>query len=466
MRCGKTGWGGQMRDYLQPVQGVEDLTDSIEKILPALAAGARAVAASPTGKKMIAQGAMMAVDSIKNKKENKEGELQAAELELQQAEEEAAKQQEMEAQQPPPATPEEGQGAEIEGMDSAESGVPTDQEGTALPAEAPIPQMKSWFLDNFGMTGREMTEILIKGDELKVLDSIQPLLLLEKQSTLAQFPGVSPDLVHELPLTDLDYDSLNKNSKRLDLPFRRFVKTWVSAEDDAGKEKAEKLWRTTIDKSERLSHRERGILNNCREILASRGAVNAQTLKSYGVQASPAEISSLIKSHGFLFDIIAIGQFTKSMGRGLFYDVMRRDVILKDADRFLAGLIDSNSIFKFDTRLQPRLEINFNAPSAPWYADALVKEGVEGVKAEGMGLVIEGETAVLKALESAEPYLTKSEEYPSPHNMLNALRGDRDTLIVLAYDSIEPVEQARLLRKHKITVDDFDEMKAEVKASG
>ena len=50
--------------------------------------------------------------------------------------------------------------------------------------------------------------------------------------------------------------------------------------------------------------------------------------------------------------------------------------------------------------------------------------------------------------------------------MLNALRGDRDTLIVLAYDSIEPVEQARLLRKHKITVDDFDEMKAGVKASG
>ena len=88
------------------------------------------------------------------------------------------------------------------------------------------------------------------------------------------------------------------------------------------------------------------------------------------------------------------------------------------------------------------------------------------MKAEGMGLVIEGETAVLTALESAEPYLTKSEEYPSPHNMLNALRGDRDTLIVLAYDSIEPVEQARLLRKHKITVDDFDEMKAGVKASG
>ena len=316
------------------------------------------------------------------------------------------------------------------------------------------------------MTGRELTEILIKSNEVKVLDSIQPLLLLEKQSTLSQFSGVTPTLVGTLPLTDMDYDSLNKNAKRLDLPFRRFVKTWESASDEGGREMAEKLWRTTLDKSERLSHREKGILDNCRGILSSRGAVNAQTLKSYGVQASPAEISSLIKSHGFLFDIIAIGQFSKSMGRGLFYDIKRRDVILKDADQFLAGLIDNNSNFKFDTRLYPRLEINFNAPSAPWYAEALKKEGIRGVKAEGSGLTIEGESSVLKALEMAEPHLINGSEYPSPPNMLSALRGDRNTLIVMAYDTVEAKERSRLLRKHRLSVDEFDSMKEAVKASG
>jgi len=441
-----------MREYLRPVPGVEDLTDSIRKNPALIGAAARAVAP-------------YAIDAARKKFKEKQEEAAQAENDLQmeeekQAENEAqAEQSAQEAEQNKKQAEETRQDAEAGGTNSAES-------GTELPPTAPLPQMKSWFMDNFGMTGREMTEILIKGKELKVLDSIQPLLLLEKQSTLAQFVGVSPDLVHELPLTDLDYDSLNKNAKRLDLPFRRFVKTWVSAENVAEKENAENLWRTTLDKSERLSHRERSILKNCREILSSRGAVNAQTLKSYGVQASPAEISSLIKSHGFLFDIISIGQIGKSMGRGLFYDIMRRDVILKDADRFLAGLIDSNSSFKFDTRLQPRLEINFNAPSAPWYVDALLKEGINGVKAEGMGLVIEGEMAVRKALETAESHLSKSDQYPSPHMILNALRGDRDTLIVLAYDSIDKADKARLLRKHKITVDDFDIMKEKVKASG
>ena len=429
-----------MREYLRPVPGVESLADSIQKYSDNLDAMRQDV----NRESEEARVAQEELDEAEQKQSQ------------QKAQEERAKQQAEEAKQQAEET---RQDAEAGGIDSAES-------GTELPATAPVPKMKSWFIDNFGMTGREMTEILIKGKELKVLDSIQPLLLLEKQSTLAQFVGVSPDLVHELPLTDLDYDSLNKNAKRLDLPFRRFVKTWVSAENEAERENAENLWRTTLDKSERLSHRERSILKNCREILSSRGAVNAQTLKSYGVQASPAEISSLIKSHGFLFDIISIGQIGKSMGRGLFYDIMRRDVILKDADRFLAGLIDSNSSFKFDTRLQPRLEINFNAPSAPWYVDALLKEGITGVKAEGMGLVIEGEIAVRQALETAESHLSKSDQYPSPHMILNALRGDRDTLIVLAYDSIDKADKARLLRKHKITVDDFDIMKEKVKASG
>ena len=459
-----------MREYIEPTPGVEDMTDSVEKILPALMAGVRGVATAGkvAGKALASPMGQMGMKVITDKIQAKQGELDAAELELQQAEQEQAE-QEQAAGANTPATPEEGQGAEIEGMDSAESDVPTEQEGTALPPEAPqipIAKMNTWFQDNFGMTGRELTEILIKGNEVKVLDSIQPLLLLEKQATLSQFPGVSPDLVGSLPLTDLDYDSLNQNSERLNLPFRRFVKSWVSASDEEGRDKAEKLWRTTLDKSERLSHRERGILNNCRSILSSRGAVNAQTLKSYGVQASPAEISSLIKSHGFLFDIIAIGQFSKSMGRGLFYDIKRRDVILKDADQFLAGLIDNSSNFKFDTRLYPRLEINFNAPSAPWYAEALKKEGIAGIKAEGSGLVIEGDTSVLKALEMAEPHLSDGGEYPSPRNMLSALRGDRDTLIVMAYDTVEAKERSRLLRKHKLSVDEFDNMKEAVKASG
>lgn len=441
-----------MRDYIQPVIGIEDMTDSIEKIAPALLAAGRGMVMSA------------AAEAAKNKLEGLATQTEDATAELEQAEEaDAANAQAGES--------EEGDGAEIEGMNNPDSIPPTEQEGTELPAIAPeLGKMRTWFPDNFGMTGREMTEILIKARENKVLDAIQPLLRLEKQATLSHFVAVSPDLIDELPLTDLDYDALNKNMERLDLPFRRFVKTWESDTSDDGREQAEKLWRMTIDKSERLSHRERGILRKCQNILSRRGAVNAQILKSHGVQASPAEISSLIKSHGFLFDIIAVGQFSKTVGRGLFYDIKRSDIILKDADQFLAGLIENGGGFKFDSRFYPRLEISFNAPSAPWYADALRKEGIDNVEAKGIGLIIEGETSVLKALELAEPHLNgktkSSRSYPTAHNMLSALRGDKDTLIVMAYDCLEGYDKAKLLRKHRLTVDDFDDMKAGVIKSG
>ena len=43
-----------MRKYLEPVHGVNDLTDSVEKIAPAVIGAARAVASSPAGRKAIA----------------------------------------------------------------------------------------------------------------------------------------------------------------------------------------------------------------------------------------------------------------------------------------------------------------------------------------------------------------------------------------------------------------------------
>ena len=51
------------------------------------------------------------------------------------------------------------------------------------------------FVDNFGMTGREMSEILVKARDLRTLDSIQPLLKMEKAAILKHFAGVSPSLV-------------------------------------------------------------------------------------------------------------------------------------------------------------------------------------------------------------------------------------------------------------------------------
>jgi hypothetical protein len=408
------------KTYLTPIPGVECLADSIRKI-------------------------------------GEEDLLAQQEVDMAQRQLEAAEEKKVQSGQKKEIDPRIN--AAIEGLDSPESIPPTEQPGAALQAEAPIDITRSWFIDNFGMTGREMSEILVKARDLRTLDSIQPLLKMEKAAILKHFAGVSPSLVGVIPITDMDYDALNRHSKRLDLPFRRFVKTWTNT-DQKGKDGAEELWRTTIDKSERLSNRERNLLQKCKDTLQHRGALNAQTLKSYGIQASPAEISSIIKSHGFLYDLISVGQFSKSVGRGLFYDVRRRDVLLKDADRFIAGLIENNAQIKLDSRLNPRIEMQFDAPTAPWYADALKKAiGVETITAEGRGLVIEGEDAVFKALEMAEPYLNG--HAPAANRLLKGLRGDKDALILIAYETMEPSEQVRLLKIYRI-----DEEKMEAMLNG
>ena len=219
------------KTYIEPVIGIESLSDSLQKNAAMLSA----TATVPP----------IALDAAKNNFANKKKEAEAAETKMN---EEEAKLAEEEAKQTQtPKAHDIRQDASIESTKSGYS-------GSELPENAPLPPSdtitnsidRMWFVDNFGMTGRELTEILIKASDLKTLDAIYPLLKLEKEAILDNFKGVNSSLVDVLPLTDLDYDSLNKNSERLDLPFRRFVKTWTSS-DTEGKGKAESLWRNTLD---------------------------------------------------------------------------------------------------------------------------------------------------------------------------------------------------------------------------
>ena len=418
------------RAYLKPVWGVEDLVSSLKKSNP---------------------------------------EIDAAQVEAAAA---AKKVETLQQVANTPKTPDPRDNAQVGDatVGGGEEGE-TGDTGAKLPDSAPLPPKpilnsidSFWFMDNFGMTGREMSDLLIKTRNNKALDAIQPLLKMEKQAILSNFIGVSPNLIYNIPLTDRDYDCLNNNTKRLDLPFRRFVKSWESSGDD-GKVLALKEWRKTVDEEERLSNRERNILSKCREIIHNRGALNAQTLKTYGVKASPAEISSLIKSHGFLFDIISVGQFSKSQGRGLFYDIRRRDVLLKDSDMFLAGLLENGAVFKMDALYNPRIEIQFNAPSAPWYASALKKElDVSNIEAKGKGLLISGEIAVKAALSKAEPHLNGHSS--DAIKMLKAMKGDKDALLVMAYDGMKSNEQMKLLKKYNLSDEDIVGLREMVMSSG
>jgi len=374
------------------------------------------------------------------------------------------------------AKTQEGQGAEIEGMDSPESSDPAaDADGDLLaptkeglnqdPNQIQLSLDKNWFTDNFSMTGSEMASLLIQKGEYEALDALYPLLIAEKKAIISSFPGVSAELVKHLPLTDVDYDRLNKYSGRLGIPFRRFVKMWEDANSSQARNESYNVWKSIVDADQRVSGRERTILKTVAELLLNNGALNAHTLKFNGVPASPAEISSLIKSHGFLFDIVSVGVLSKSVGRGLFYDIKRRDVILKDAPRFLAGLIESGSKIKFDIRSNPRIEMRFKAPTAPWYATALNKEiGIDCVIPTSGGLTIEGERGVLKAIDMALPHITG--EKHEAFMLEKALRRDKEALVVMVHDSLDKQKQVAFLKTKKLSVADFDLMKQEVMKHG
>jgi hypothetical protein len=147
--------------------------------------------------------------------------------------------------------------------------------------------------------------------------------------------------------------------------------------------------------------------------------------------------------------------------------VKRREILLKDTGQFLAGLIGTQSadIFKFDKRLNPRIEFFFSAPNAPWYASALKSElNVENIRASGSRLVIEGEIAVKKALEVSSEYLNG--DGGEARKMLRALNGDKSALIVLAYDLTPMKDRASILKTHRIKPEDFVKLREEVMSVG
>mgnify|MGYP003680325939 FL=1 len=175
----------------------------------------------------------------------------------------------------------------IEGMDSNESSAPTEQPGVDLLTEAsPLPTLgvtKSWFIDNFGMQGNEICELLIKSGREDVVPMISPIIKQERIALLESFPSVSSDLVERLPFTDFDYAMLQKNEKTLEIPFRRFVKAWNDS-DEEGKSVAYQKWSDRISKQTRLSGREHNLLSKCSSVLVKSGAMNAQALQSYGLE--------------------------------------------------------------------------------------------------------------------------------------------------------------------------------------
>ena len=186
---GATGWGGWMLNRINSVFGIESHLDAIKKLM--------------------------------DDEESLSEDLQANQKEEQQLNE---KLNEM-RNKPNKGSPREG--ASIEGLDSEEStSNPADQVGSKVGEQtSPTPLIgKSWFMDEFGMYGSDVHNMLLKNDQEEMAKAIYPLIKEERKALLASYPRVDASLIEDIPFTDFDFNTLQKNEDTLRIPFLRFVK--------------------------------------------------------------------------------------------------------------------------------------------------------------------------------------------------------------------------------------------------
>ena len=411
-----------MRSRIEFVSGVDSWSDVISKILPTLNA--------PDTPEV----------------EQKEKDLETAQKNAQQKIESEQTENNEQKQLAAQAVA----GSSIQGMNNPTNpSNPNEQPGTSLDGRE---IGKTWFVDNFGMTSGEMVGLLLKADKKEMVELITPLIHFERQSILKHFSGVNPNLASVLPLTDDDYAVLNRNNVRFEIPFRRFIKSWSSAENNKQKDFAYADWRSRIDKSQRLSYREQTVLGDASVLLAknglldSRGLVQRMKADSKGLIASPSELAGLIKSHGFLYDIAPVG-------RG-YYDVERGEVIVKDYGRLIAGLWEAGGKTELDPRGVPRLVLPFSINNSEAYVDTLKSAmGVRAVKAEGSSIVIEGDFAVKKACDSAYEHLNEKRDEATV--LVKAIDGEKQAIRLFTYNHSPPTKQVYLLKQWNISESDL-----------
>jgi len=453
---------------------IRTMDDSIEKFLaPAANLAGKALAAPVVGAAKVAGAAIGAVAGKLGigQKNKTDPALSAAEQNVKQKEQElATAQQELESiqgqaeqqpiEEPPaeaPAMPAEATaGKAIGGLDGNDGGgSPTGQPGTDVtaPPSATNPPLvtKSYFIDNFGISGAELIDVLEKGGEDTIIHSVIHLLHQEQKAIVKQFDWWEDSDWNLLELKDNDFNLISMFPERLELPLRQTIVGVKKSNGDIQKAEIWKGWHSRLDAESRLSRRERGILEDCHDTLTKHGTMNSQTLSSYGIKGSSSEIGALIKSYGYLFDVTVVGKGTKHDDRTLYYGTPKPPIFLKTVDSFIGNLWEVEGSLGLTPTGAPRLILPFNTKRGEDYTVVLKQRlGVEGISWEGDKFVIEGSVSFRKAAIQALPYLTKERESASIY--LSALNGNINAERILKYQH-NPDLQIELLKEWNVPED-------------
>ncbi len=192
-------------------------------------------------------------------------------------------------------------GSQITGMKGNEqAGDPTSQPGTEAIAP-PLPFAKTYFMDNFGIQGSDLIDLLQIGWEEIALEYVIDLLRQEQHAVLKAFDWWDEADWDILELKDNDYNLLRLYPERLEFYLRKTLASLKRGDEEP--DEIWKSWHDRLNAESRLSRRERVILEESLDTVRKHGDMNAQTITSYGVKATTQEVASLIKSYGFLYDL-------------------------------------------------------------------------------------------------------------------------------------------------------------------
>lgn len=388
-------------------------------------------------------GGSMAASAAKDKVAEKTKELAEARQEQAEAEKNPTE------ERPPEATA----GSEITGLTgNANAGVPTEQPGTNAPPRVQV--SKTFFIDNFGVDGEAIIKIMEENGEGDMVPRLLNLLKQEQDAILSDFDWWKTEDWGHISVRDHDFTMLAQHADRLELPFRKAVTASRRAKTNEEREMVWKEWGDRLSAESRLSRRERGILTKAAELIAEYGDMNVQTMTSHGLQGTSAEISSLIKSHGFLYDIHTVGKGRRADDRSFYYGCTKPPILLKTVDRFIANLWDMDGEIGMTPLNAPRLILPFESKRGADYADVLKHTlGVGNIMWEGQQFVIEGDRAVLKACEVALPHLTNAK--PEADLLLRCVNGDEWAARFIAYQTAGTHTQVSLLKSWGVSEDEL-----------
>jgi hypothetical protein len=234
------------------------------------------------------------------------------------------------------------------------------------------------FINRLQKMGKDNEEVRTEVDS--IIEDVKSLKSLEIKATLSSLSWAKDrsNIIKSLGVTDEDLRSLRKfgNSRSVSLiqacnlwegadnalkMLDDFQDVWDEEERNAWhnamlqKTDAIKVWKTALHQIDRLTQKEKDILNKTSEILESEGALTSRRLQERMMDSSflqksmsPSKLSKLLSMYGEEVDIIAGG------GRRTFVKMSDYGIIIKDPWSYAADFLEGDGFITITERGEPR----------------------------------------------------------------------------------------------------------------